>query len=354
MVKVPPVRSSGKERPLRARSTSSRKVDAELPQRLRVRIANHRHQQPLLRVHRHAHVDVRHQLDGVGREAGVHVGELAQRLRDDQRQQVVVARREAPVFRDLGLQPLAHGHELGRVDLADQGDAGGRVDARAHPVGDDRAHALERDALGDIRRRAAPRAGRPPRPCGARSHRRGRADAPAVAASTSSSVILPPGPVPATLRRSTPVSAASFSASGRGLRRRGQVGQHVALGDAHAAAAGGRDLRQVDPARLRPACARVERRRPPRSPTSPPRAPAESFAGVSETPEVSSVPPPVPRPTLCATNLSSALPMTATTSSTGDGVARPCTGRDGRRRPPRTRRRRSSCRSRSPGSPGPS
>ena len=142
----------------------------------------------------------------------------------------------------------------------------------------------------------------------------------------------------------------------RGLRRGRQVGQHVALGDAHAAAAGRRDLRdRSTPLLLRPACARAGRRRPrcrpPRSRRwlgrpSPARQPRRSAAPRGSARLLR-------RP--CApTNLSSGLPMTATTSSTGHGVARLVRARDAPCRPPRTRRRRSSCRSRSPGSPGPS
>ena len=96
----------------------------------------------------------------------------------------------------------------------------------------------------------------------ARAERRcGWRSAGAIARVTSSLVILPPGPVPVTVRKSTPASAAMRCATGVALGDLAEVGQHVALGDALAAIAGRRHLCQIDALGSRPACARAVRRR---------------------------------------------------------------------------------------------
>ncbi len=105
MVKVPPVRSSGSERPLRGPLHQLAELGAELAQALLVGVADHRHEQAALGIHSHAHVDVAQELDGIRGQAGVHVGELAQRRGHDLGQQVVVAGGKAPVLLDLFLEP---------------------------------------------------------------------------------------------------------------------------------------------------------------------------------------------------------------------------------------------------------
>ena len=73
-------------------------VFTKLAQILFIGILHDRHKQTAFSVHCHADVDVGQNFNCIGCEAGVHVGELAQRNSHHLCQQVIVARRKAPIF----------------------------------------------------------------------------------------------------------------------------------------------------------------------------------------------------------------------------------------------------------------
>jgi hypothetical protein len=218
MEKVLPVYSSGFSFFSRARPASSLTSAAISPIPLRVRVAHHRGDEPLLHRDRHADVHLLVEADRLARPRGVDPRVLAQRHGD------------ALMIRSLGetlipssfsrsLRRPRSAHRLAHVHFHGEEEVRHRADGLREPPGDGLAHlesgtsrysawAVSAAAAGAGADRGAPGASA------------GFAAGPACTASSMSRLTMrPPGPLPRTPSSATPASAASRRASGEAFTR---------------------------------------------------------------------------------------------------------------------------------------
>ena len=119
----------------------SRVSDRDLPDGPRQRIAHHRHDQPVWRIHGQADVHLTPHLDRLLLPGRVQQRMLLQRQRSQLDQQIVVARARSRRAAQDGPQLFAQVDELGGIGLGRQGHGGRVLGAAQHALGDEAAHA---------------------------------------------------------------------------------------------------------------------------------------------------------------------------------------------------------------------
>ena len=173
-------------------------------------------------------------LNGIRSQAGIHIGEVAQRGGHNHGKQVVVAGGKTPILFNLFLDADPGGDELGGIRFGDQGHTGGGMHAGGQTLGDDDGtHALKRDALKNFGLLIVDR--------GRRSEYLGLGSA--------GNITLDDAPARAGACDGMRVEAdiGGHALGDRGdLGRLGQEGQHVAFCDAQPAVAGGRHAGKID------------------------------------------------------------------------------------------------------------
>ena len=245
MLMPPPLISSTRQLAVARLLGQLLQLDGDLRDVLLVGVADHRHEQPAIGVHRHAdvHVLLVDDLAALGVDRGVELRELLHRGRQHLHQH----RGDGEVAAGLGhlvLELLAQLLERGDVRLVELRDVRNGVPGVAEMLGRDAADVGPRLAL-DL----APLREVGQRPGGAGGRRRqrrgtGRADAAQDAARVLLDVLLrdaPAGPVPSTALMSTPISRASRRTAGEAGARACALGGGVPT----AAGAGGGSRRRA-------------------------------------------------------------------------------------------------------------